>query len=890
MIRVKNQRVITKLSKRSLKANRVRNCIAVCAIALTAMLFTALFTIAGTMVYSFQQETFRQVGGDAHGTFKYLTKEQKETLEKDPLIQKSGARRMLGTGSGEAFRKTHAELSYMDPVCVEAYFCTPTHGKTPGEGVKEIACDTKFLECLGIQQEIGSEVTVTYMVDAGNQQNAGTLPEKTDTFTLCGWWEFDPAGQTSMAILSESYVEAVQAEYGIAQSWDLNVYLESSMRIGEDLVQILQNNGYQTEDRNAEHYIAIGVNWAYMGAQASAHADPQMIVMVLGMSLLILLTGYLIIYNIFLISVSGDIRFYGLLKTIGTTGRQIRRMIRRQALLLSVLGIPAGLFAGWLSGWEVASLIMATMSAKKAYHITEPWFFLAAGIFTVATVLLSCAKPGRIAAKVSPVEAVRYTDTAQMKKKRKKGKSGAKPFRMAWSNLARSRRKTILVVISMMLAVVLLQMTYVVTNGFDMDKYLQHFVVSDFILGNADYFNRSRNGFGVQPTVPKEDIRAVSDGGDLTAGGCIYGHTGNILQFVSEDDYRRQYEGLGVTIGQEELEAMLASEERDSNGRVPIAAKLYGMEDYPLSQLQVLDGDLTDLRSPDKNAIAAVYLGDDYDQPMEDTNRAKVGDEITLRYVYKWKYIDEKTGETIPEDQVDTYAENITAKADTYQDVTYQVVACVMIKSGMSYRYYGDQEFVLNADVFQRDSRTCDVMTYLFDTTKESNERMQQYLEHYTKEVNPDLDFESKQSYVSQFESFRNVYMLTGSALSLVVGLIGILNYLNAVLTSIHARRREFAMLQSVGMTGRQLKSMLIYEGLLYGALAVIAAFVLGIVLGPFEEQVFGSVAWFFTYQYSPVPVFAVIPAFGLFGVALPLACYRNVEKRTVVERLRESE
>lgn len=886
MIRVRNQRVIAKLSKRSLKASRVRNSIAVCAIALTAMLFTALFTIAGTMVYSFQQATFRQVGGDAHGTFKYLTRQQKEILEKDPLIKKSGARRILGMAGGEAFRKMHAELSYMDPVCVEAYFCTPAHGRTPKEGTKEIACDTRFLECLGIQPEIGAEVTVTYAAQNGSQPDPGAMPEKTDTFTLCGWWEFDPAGQASMAILPESYVEAVQAEYGIAQSWDLNVYLESSMRIGEDLEQILQHNGYQTDDRNAAHYIAVGVNWAYLGAQASAHADPQMIVMVLGMSLLIVCTGYLIIYNIFLISVSGDIRFYGLLKTIGTTGRQIRRMIRRQALLLSAFGIPVGLFAGWLSGREVASLIMAPMSAKKAYYITEPWFFLAAGIFTVITVLLSCAKPGRIAAKVSPVEAVRYTDTTLMKKKRKKGTSGAKPFRMAWSNLARNRKKTVLVVISMMLAVVLLQMTYVITNGFDMDKYLQHFVVSDFILGNADYFNSNRNLAGKQPVLPKEDIRNVQESGNITAGGCIYGHLGGISQFAAQEVYRAYYNG----VSDEDLEAMLAAEERDAKGNVPVPAKLYGMEAYPLSQLKVLDGDLAAVCDPEKNAVAAVYMDDDYGNPIESSNWAKVGDKVTMRYVYKWEYIDEKTGASIPESEVMDYTEAVTAKEVDYQDITYEVAACVAIKGSMSYRYYGAQEFVLHADVFQKDSKTSDVMIYLFDTTKESNAKMQQYLEHYTQEINPDLDYESKQSYAGNFENYRNVYLLTGSALSLIVGLIGILNYLNAVLTSIYARCREFAMLQAVGMTGRQLKTMLIYEGLLYGALAVIAAFVLGIVLGPFEERVFGSLAWFFTYRYSPLPVLAVLPVFGLFGVVLPLASYRHVEKKTVVERLRESE
>ena len=75
--------------------------------------------------------------------------------------------------------------------------------------------------------------------------------------------------------------------------------------------------------------------------------DPPTVIGVLAALLLIILTGYLIIYNIFQISVIKDIRFYGLLKTIGTTGKQIKKIIRRQALVLAAIGIPIGLVAGY---------------------------------------------------------------------------------------------------------------------------------------------------------------------------------------------------------------------------------------------------------------------------------------------------------------------------------------------------------------------------------------------------------------------------------------------------------------------------------------------------------------------------------------------------------------
>ena len=101
MIRVNNQKVIGRLSRKTLKANRFRNGMAVFAIMLTTLLFSALFTIAGTMVRTSEGETFRQAGGDMHGTFKDVTLEEKEILKKDPMIVKAGERLVLGMADGE---------------------------------------------------------------------------------------------------------------------------------------------------------------------------------------------------------------------------------------------------------------------------------------------------------------------------------------------------------------------------------------------------------------------------------------------------------------------------------------------------------------------------------------------------------------------------------------------------------------------------------------------------------------------------------------------------------------------------------------------------------------------------------------------------------------------
>ena len=103
-------------------------------------------------------------------------------------------------------------------------------------------------------------------------------------------------------------------------------------------------------------------------------------------------------------------------------------------------------------------------------------------------------------------------------------------------------------------------------------------------------------------------------------------------------------------------------------------------------------------------------------------------------------------------------------------------------------------------------------------------------------------------------------------------------------------RRREFAVLQSVGMTGRQLNRMLITEGMVFAGSSVVITLILTIVMGPVASSVLESMFWFFSYHLTVAPILVVAPVFLLLGASIPLAAYHYVAKRSVVERLREAE
>lgn len=890
-MKVKNKRCIRTLSFKQFRAAKTRNLIAVFAIALTTLLFTSLFTIALSINDGFQQSNFRQCGGWSHGTFKYLTEEQFEELKEDPLIKQWGLRRFVGMPSEVPFNKSHVEVGYSDAVQAHWMYCDPIVGSLPKEGTNEAATDTRVLELLGIEPELGAEFTMTFDVDG---------KQTTQTFTLCGWWEYDEAIVANHVLIPLSRAEAIyqetglvpgQAKDGMTGTWNLDVMFQNAWNIEKNMQQVLSNHGYQDESRmDGDNYVATGVNWGYSTSQLADNIDPMTVLTIAAVLLLIIFTGYLIIYNVFQISVANDIRFYGLLKTIGTTPRQLMQMIRQQAIILSLMGIPLGLVGGWLAGAALTPIIIAQLDGIVNMVSVRPLIFVVSALFALFTVLISCRRPGKMAAKVSPVEAVRYTEGMNVKRKTRKSTGTVSLLSMAKANLGRSRGKTWITVISLSLAVVLLNLTVTFTKGFDMDKYLSHFVATDFILADAAYFQiGAGQHFSSDSPLPQEVIDEVVAHAEIANRARVYGKTSVIQEFVSEDYYRQLRKQW---YSKEELDRLVQSEPKTEDGLLTDNAQLYGMESFALDHLKVLEGDLSKLYEPGGRYIAAVYSEDDYGDPIMDSHWAKLGDTVTLRYVEELEYYNPNTGEVygtwndIPNPDTDVWAE----RAAKWRDVDYTVVALVSVPSPLDYRYYGSDEFVLNDQTFIQDTQTDTIMYYAFDTTDDTNDKMEAFLSDYTNNVNPKFDYESKATYLAEFESFRSMFLLLGGALSFIVGLVGILNFFNAILTGIITRKREFAMLQSVGMTGKQLKTMLVYEGLFYALGAGLLSLLLALILSPLMRITMSNMFWFFTYRFTIMPILLLLPVFVLLGVLVPLIIYRFAAKATIVERLRETE
>lgn len=405
----KQKPIIRTLTSRSFKANKTRNLVAILAIVLTTLMFTSLFVLSQSMVKNLQEMNFQQAGYNSHLTFSSLTDAEMDKITAHEAVKDWGKSIVIGVAENEELTGRQVEIRYADENYAASAFSMPTTGKLP-VSENEIALDTITLDKMGLPYELGQEITLRWRKDLTSTDYT------TSTFVLSGYWDGNSAAMASMAWVSQAFVEKECAGISQADQRDngqffgmgmLHVNVGSSKYLEQTAEQILTDTGLTG--------ISYGTNMAYdstMNQNILKEVIPMLICMVL-----VFASGYLIIYNIFQISVATDIRFYGKLKTLGTSKKQLKKMIYGQANRLSLIGIPIGLIFGYVLGTVLVPMLITGTGTKAAVSVT-PYVFIGSALFAYLTVLISCKKPAKIAGKVSPMEALRYIDAGTSSKKK----------------------------------------------------------------------------------------------------------------------------------------------------------------------------------------------------------------------------------------------------------------------------------------------------------------------------------------------------------------------------------------------------------------------------------------------------------------------------------------
>ena len=842
MFKVNSKKCLSLLSKRSLKQNKTRNIVAIIAIVLTAVLFTSVFSIGMSIIDSFQRSTMRQVGTEAHGGFKFLTQEQYDIVKDDSEIKDISYNILIGFGENPEFKKTYVEIRWTEEKAAEWSFNMPTTGTLPQEKM-EIATTTNVLDALGLPHELGVQVPLEFTANGIKYQ---------DTFTLCGFWDMDVVMGANEAFLSREYTDlvapvwhesrtAIEAEDNswMAGSIHPSLWFSSSWDIEGQMEDLKSRCGFGPE-------INEGVNWAY----ASAEVDLPTILLLSGIMLIIMFSGYLIIYNIFYISVSKDIKFYGLLKTIGTTNKQLKKIVRKQALLLSLIGIPVGLVLSYVISLRLVPLVLSASNFAEDYVISANWIIFGGGaLFTLVTVWISCIKPCAFVSKISPMEAVRYTEVEKNRKKAKKSKKST-PFSMAFANMKRTPKKTVAVVLSLSLSLVCLNSAVTLVKGFDMDKYIQNSVVSDFYIADASLLNNLSAGRIFNGVTP-QDMAEIESLSGLTEMGSVYMREHR--HKLSDEAYQNAQQICAEY--QDELPMPYVEEYlRLLNEEQKISAHLYGIDDFIMDKMEIVDGEM-------------------------DWEKFKTGDYLVVTAftnLGNGRYYD--IGDKVTIDYGDGNAKE------------YEVMAIGNLPYALSpqHGHFLDIYFTMYSEEFIKQTGEHSAMKTAFDVTDEEYDNAEKWVQNYCENVNSDLDYKSRALYVEEFKNTQNVFLAVGGLLSFILALIGILNFINSMLTSVETRKRELAVMQAIGMTGKQLKAMLIGEGICYIASAILMVLVLGTPLVYALVQALAAQMWFFTYHFTILPVILCIPILMAVAVIVPLLCYKNICKKTIVDRLRD--
>lgn len=844
MLNVNSRKCISRLSGRTIKKDKTRNIIAILAIILTAVMFTTLLTIGASIVDSLQLSTMRQVGTKAHGGFKFLTQEQYDIVKADPKIKDISYNVIIGFGENPEFSKKSVEIRYTEEKAAEWGFSTPTTGTLPQNRL-DIATSTEVLDMLGLPHELGVQVPLEFTA-------AGGIKYK-ETFTLCGFWEQDAVSPVCEAFLSKTYCDEVapiwhetalaeEGSWWMSGSINPSLWFSSSWDIEGQMEALKERCGFGDE-------VNEGVNWAY----ASSDIDFTTIALLVGMLALIIFSGYMIIYNIFYISVSKDIRFYGLLKTIGTTNRQLKKLVRRQALLLGIIGTPIGLILGYILSVFITPVVMSITSLANNEQVlsVNPLIFVGGALLTMITVWVSCIKPCRLVSKISPVEAVRYTENTSPRKKSKKTKK-VTPFSMAFDNIKRTPKKTISVIVSLSLSMILLNGTFTLVNSFDMEKYIEDRAVSDFYITDASVINLNST-VKIFNGVSKELQDEIKSLNGITDFGSVY---------MQEAQHKFNETGVKnakkVYDEYKELLPMPYAEEqaRRLNEENLIDAHLYGIDDFITSRLDIVDGEF-------------------------DLEKFKTGN-----YLIASSFID--TGEGRYYD----ISDKVPIDFGNGNIKEYEVMAIGDIPYALSpqHTHYFDIYLTLPADEFILQTGETGAMKTAFNAEPSAIPAIEQWIKKYCENVDPNMAYQSRATFTGEFEGMQNMYLTVGSILSFILALIGILNFINSVITSVQTRRQEFAVLQSIGMTGKQLKRMLIGEGLWYTVITVIITLTIGSLITYGIVTGIAYQMWFFTYHFMITPILICIPALILMSIIIPAICYHNMSRQSVVDRLRTSE
>ncbi|WBW98396.1 ABC transporter permease [Oceanirhabdus sp. W0125-5] len=786
---------VKNISSKYYKENKGRNRLVVLAIILSTCLFTSICIFVSSINHSMKMERYRTLGGQ-HMILFNLNDEQIEKVDLFQRTDEFGKLNEIGEVLSEKLQenKQSVKLVYKDQSVLKFNGMSLNKGKYPVES-DEIVAESRVIENLGGQGEIGENIKITYSLGNSTETKefkvVGILREKS----------YKKRARVGEIVLSENFV----SNMGINE-FDVYVKMKGigSSNITEScfkLQRLLELNEEQVK-----------VNLMLIN---DISIDPTAVIGGGMVGLLVILVVTVVIYNIFYISVRERVNILGLLSAVGTTRKQISKIIKNEGRRAALIGIPFGIVTGYVLSYIIIPLTMSNINIE--IHST-PFIIPLVALIAYLTVALGMRKPIKIASKVSPIEAVKYTGAENLgKKKGRKSYKKVDVRTLAKENFLRNKKRTVMTILSLSLSGILFITASTILSSMSIDSLLYGRFIGEhrIVLNRQDIFDVEVNPIKDEFIEKIKKIDGVKD----------------VMLFKYRTGKKID---MDITKRESEFE-------------------LYGYSDSTLDKLQkyVIEGKIDKEKMKKGNGIVLFNRNNSYSLGHK-IQRSEIEINSGKEYINEYEVI--AIVDELPT-RVFGYSKGITGitHADNmprnYNDkyIGMEIDA----KNGYTESVGNELEIICNG--------------------------------------NPSLEFggmvTAKKDINKELMGLKSIIY----ALVIVIGVIGILNMVNTMVTSILSRKKEFGLLQAIGLSNKGLSRMIQLEGIYYAAISSIISVGGGTIVGKYAFKLFKTEAEYAIYKYPLVAVISTVGILFLLQLSIIYFVKGSIGKDSIVERIRHN-
>ena len=575
-----------------------------------------------------------------------------------------------------------------------------------------------------------------------------------------------------------------------------------------------------------------GIERKYIGPSRqfveSLSVDTQSVMLYGMVGAVILLACVLVIYGVFYLSVIGRIHQFGQLRTIGMTKKQIRRFVSREGSVLYLRSAPAGIVIGGIAGYFIIpdgfdswnTLLVICLVLAVVYVIT----------------MISVHRPARLAAAVSPMEALRYVPQDGMKRTgNRKLCRRLTPVGLGLMNFSKNRKKAIITFASLALGGILFMTAATYMSSFDKDNYARqgYFTDAEFNIQYAqsavELNEYGMSGLQAHAALSSEMVQAIAavDGVKKVTEIKSFGVS---FDYPVKDEYNSG-----------DIVYPLTEEETREIGKYLES----GSADYD----KLMSGDYVLVAG---NGVAAEVYG----------WRFAVGDELTLHFY---------DGSKMAENQVTI----LGILNDEY----------VIDHRGLEGWFLMPEQPVLSW--LSYDSLNAHL---LVSTEADREAAVGEALAEMVAE-RAELTLETLADRRVDYAESANQMFGAISGLAVFIMTFSILSMMNTLITNIVTRKQELAMLESIGMSRGQIRSMLLGESLLLALVTVGATMTAGTLCGYVLSNMLYKIGAFYMAFRFPAAYAAVYAGvLAVVPLLITLVSMGSFSKESLVERVRGAE